>query len=277
MKNYIFGTIFSLGILATPAFTQAAALTTAQSTSLIAVVQSSPGTPASAFVNLITAFSNITTNQATSLIAVVQASPSTPATAFVDLLTSFTVDTTTTQPATPATNQAVIPTTPQSTTPVIAQTLPLASVEINDYAAGGGDVDTQNDIVMWRASILVDKGDVSIEELRLRQIGSIHQNELSDFRLYFDEDTQFSSAVPRLDSNGYVTFSGNIRLNPGRHYLKLLGSVVAVYGGSMSFQLRRYSDIKVIDVETNQSVIPIQFRAATGSMFNVRCVPPSGC
>jgi len=122
MKNYILGAVLSLGIFATPAFTQAAALTTAQSTSLIAVVQSSPGTPASAFVNLITAFSNITVNQATSLIAVVQASPSTPATAFVDLLTSFTVDTPTTQPATTATNQAVTPTTPQSTTSVTQPT-----------------------------------------------------------------------------------------------------------------------------------------------------------
>ena len=93
MKNWILGAVLSLGIFAAPAFTQAAGLTTAQSTSLIAVVQSSPGTPASAFVNLITAFSNITVNQATSLIAVVQASPSTPAIAFVDLLTSFTADT----------------------------------------------------------------------------------------------------------------------------------------------------------------------------------------
>lgn len=71
--------------------------------SLIAVVQSSPGTPASAFVSLITAFSNITVTQATSLITVVQAAPSVPANAFVDLLTSFTVDTTAVQPVTPTT------------------------------------------------------------------------------------------------------------------------------------------------------------------------------
>ena len=117
MKKHIAGFALFLGILATPAFTQAVALTTAQSTSLIAVVQSSPGTPASAFVNLITAFSNITVNQAASLITVVQASPSTPASAFVDLLTSFTADTPITQPATPATNQGVTQTTTQSTAP----------------------------------------------------------------------------------------------------------------------------------------------------------------
>src|ERR1035437_10489785 len=88
----------ALSFFAVPAVSFAAALTPQQSSSLIAVVQSSPGTPASAFVSLITAFSNITVNQATSLITVVQAAPGVPANAFVDLLTSFTVDTAAAQP-----------------------------------------------------------------------------------------------------------------------------------------------------------------------------------
>jgi hypothetical protein len=92
---------FALSFFAVPAVSFAAALTPEQSSSLITVVQSSPGTPASAFVPLITAFSNITVNQAASLIVVVQAAPGVPATAFIDLLTSFTVDTQTTQPAVP--------------------------------------------------------------------------------------------------------------------------------------------------------------------------------
>ncbi|MFA6414973.1 MAG: hypothetical protein WC217_04170 [Candidatus Paceibacterota bacterium] len=82
-----------------PSVSSAAALTTQQSSSLIAVVQSSPDTPANAFVSLITAFSNITTIQAVSLITVIQAAPGVSAAAFVDLLTSFTVDTT--PPTTP--------------------------------------------------------------------------------------------------------------------------------------------------------------------------------
>lgn len=108
-KKYLIAFLFPILFLV-PSVSSAAALTQQQSTSLIAVVQSSPGTPASAFVNLITAFSNITINQATSLIAVVQASPGTPANAFVDLLTSFTADTSTTQAA----NQVVTPTIPTS-------------------------------------------------------------------------------------------------------------------------------------------------------------------
>jgi len=98
--------ILAVSFFVTPSISFAAALTSQQSSSLIAVVQSSPGTPASAFVSLITAFSNITVNQAASLITVVQAAPGVPASAFVNLLTSFTVDT----PSTSATNQAVTPT-----------------------------------------------------------------------------------------------------------------------------------------------------------------------
>ena len=92
MKKYIFGTILSIGILISPACTQAAGLTTDQATVLINVIKASPSTPASAFVDLITAFSGVTTSQATALITVVQSSPATSASAFVPLLTSFTSD-----------------------------------------------------------------------------------------------------------------------------------------------------------------------------------------
>lgn len=107
-----------------PSVSSAAALTQQQSTSLIAVVQSSPGTPASAFVSLITAFSNITTNQAASLITVVQAAPGVPANAFVNLLTSFTVDIST-APA------VIAPTvTPVAATPTQTPIIQISSVNI---------------------------------------------------------------------------------------------------------------------------------------------------
>ncbi|MCX6788224.1 MAG: hypothetical protein NT108_03635 [Candidatus Kaiserbacteria bacterium] len=108
-----------------PSISLAAGLTSQQSSSLIAVVQSSPGTPASAFVSLITAFSNITINQATSLIVVVQAAPGVPANAFVNLLTSFTVDTSAIlEPKTPdVAFQAV----PQASTAPIVQ--PVGCIE----------------------------------------------------------------------------------------------------------------------------------------------------
>ena len=118
--------IYTLAILSftLPSISSAAALTQQQANSLIAVVQSSPGTPASAFVSLITAFSNITTTQASSLITVVQAAPGVPANAFVNLLTSFTVDI-------PTTPVAVTPTvTPVATTQTQTSIIQISSVSI---------------------------------------------------------------------------------------------------------------------------------------------------
>lgn len=85
--------IIVFGLLLLPSLSFAAPLTQDQASSLISVVQSSPQTPSSAFVPLITTFSNITQIQAESLISVVQASPNTPPSAFINLLISFTVDT----------------------------------------------------------------------------------------------------------------------------------------------------------------------------------------
>ncbi len=115
MKKII--TVFA-ALLFFPSVSSAAALTSQQANSLIAVVQSSPGTPADAFTNLITAFSNITVAQADSLIVVVQAATGVPASAFVNLLTSFTVDTPITQLATPVVT--LQPTQDNQNTPSLA-------------------------------------------------------------------------------------------------------------------------------------------------------------
>lgn len=125
MNKYIVGVVLSLGFLAVPASALAVGLTSGQANSLIAVVQSAPGVPASAFVNFITAFSNITVNQATSLVAVVQSAPTAPANAFVDLLISFTQDTTTqaatTQSTAPSTQATATTQQASSSTPTISR------------------------------------------------------------------------------------------------------------------------------------------------------------
>lgn len=98
-------TILIILALLIPSLSYAAPLTEQQSTSLISVVQSSPGTPASAFVDLITAFSSITVPQATSLISVIQSAPGAPASSLVSLLTAFTVDTVQPDPVVSVTGQ----------------------------------------------------------------------------------------------------------------------------------------------------------------------------
>lgn len=117
MKTF---TTLVLGLLLIPSASLAAPLTNDQANSLIAVVQSSPTTPASAFTNLITAFSSITVLQAESLITVVQAAPGVPATAFVNMLLAFTVDPV--APVLGAAQSPVVDNTQTSPAPVVQST-----------------------------------------------------------------------------------------------------------------------------------------------------------
>jgi hypothetical protein len=110
MKKYFVWAWVPVLLFLAPSVSFAAPLTQTQAESLISVVQASPSTPASAFTNLITAFSNITVAQAESLIGVVQAAPGVSATSFVNLLIAFTQDT-----------QAVVTTTTPDTTAQCAQ------------------------------------------------------------------------------------------------------------------------------------------------------------
>lgn len=260
--------ILALLFFALPSVSSAAALTQQQSTSLIAVVQSSPGTPASAFVSLITAFSNITTAQASSLITVVQSAPGVPANSFVDLLTSFTVDTPATQSTNVVPNTTLTPVITPSVVSTPAPTSASGSVVSVTPLTSSGNVDPQSGLAMWKASILVSGRAVSVKELRLKQIGSTSQNDLTNFRLSID-DSAYGAVVASLDADGYITFGGNTRLELGNHNLKLIGDVIAGNGKTLSFQLRRSSDIKVIDTVSNQSIILSQFQAVSGGTFNI--------
>jgi|CXWL01.1.fsa_nt_gi hypothetical protein len=133
-------TTLIVGLLILPSVSFATPLTQDQANSLIAVVQSSPTTPASAFVPLITNFSNITVPQAESLINVVQQAPGVPANAFVNLLVSFTQEpvialggtTVTTTPTETAPTTTLVDNQPAPIQPVaqLPQTLPMKEIRI---------------------------------------------------------------------------------------------------------------------------------------------------
>lgn len=295
MKKYIVGAVLSLGMLAAPALTQAAALTTAQSTSLIAVVQSSPGTPASAFVNLITAFSNITTNQATSLIAVVQASPSTPANVFVDLLTSFTVDTASTQLATSETNQAVTQTaTTQSTTfatPSTATTqtstpVPtLATVNFSDLptprAGAALSVNPQIDYPVWQDTVVVSTNPVKLLSITFTNIGSVDSSNIGTIRLLVDGKQVGTAQALSNNRATFVPSGDEGLLSVQSHTLSLHVNIDRGASRTIQFQVRRSSDMKFVDIQQDKPIIPQylgnNFSAATAGVITINSVtlPPS--
>lgn len=167
MKNYIVFGILAVVFIIHPSFALASPLTNSQAESLIAVVQSSPETPASAFVNFITVFSNITNTQAESLIGVVQASPNTPANAFVNFLIAFTVDPVESLPVLGALSTQVTNLTNQIKimsdvkTPVVVPVVDKSDILVEVYYNGVGK-DPANNIPFgqwaWDIQVLDNEG-----------------------------------------------------------------------------------------------------------------------
>lgn len=197
MKKYLLGAVLFLGILISPALTQAAGLTTNQANTLIAVVQSSPGTPASSFVNLITAFSNITIAQAESLITVVQSAPGAPASSFVNLLIAFAGDTSS-QPELP---------TPQPTTPTTTKSLSVSSgsadpASANVVAGSTGNYIGRFDFTANGSSYTVSKVTVMVPFASIYSISTLTLK-------YKDRNgTEQRAIAPINASTGEAVFSG---------------------------------------------------------------------
>lgn len=186
------------GLILFPTITLATPLTKLQADSLISVVQSSPGIPASAFTGLITAFSNVTTAQAKSLIGVIQASPTAPASAFESLLFAFT------QGAQPATGASSV-TTPTPDWSAY-ETLPSDFIK-NPPAYIGIDVKVGGSVVDFLAK--GDRGGASnYIELVAASNDSLNGQKIM---LEIDSDSQYALAASTLNQLSGVVAYGTVQ------------------------------------------------------------------
>ena len=212
--------VLTLILLALPSVSSAATLTPQQSASLIAVVQSSPGTPASAFVSLIPAFSNITVVQATSLITVVQAAPNVPATAFVDLLTSFTVDTSTVQ--TTVTQTSAATSIPE---PSRAERIEVNPQSAEILGANCGDIRYQVTIYDQYGNEMLDK------EVMMNTPSSTETSKTTSentgagkrIRTYFSYKTQATSTTETVTFiSGLLSKTATIQVGDGLQHARIM-------------------------------------------------------
>src|SRR5574343_146855 len=129
-------------------------------------------------------------------------------------------------------------------------------------------VDPQTDYTMWQNVVTVGNRDAWLRSLRLRQIGSVNSSDRSNFRLYVD-GTMVGSAVPSLDSMGYITFdlsSAPVKLLTGGRTIKVLGDIVGGSSRTFSFSLRQASDAWVTDSQLGTNILA----TANSSTFSAR-------
>ncbi len=137
----------------------------------------------------------------------------------------------------------------------------LATVSLG-AATGGGAIDPGMDINVWQSTATVSTRDVMFTRMALRQIGSIVPADIKNFRLLAD-GVQIASASS-LDSNGYVTFSGNTTLKSGARTLKVLADVVGGSGRTYGMSLRGAYDFSSSDSQYNVPIL-----TTTGSTFPI--------
>ena len=148
-------------------------------------------------------------------------------------------------------------------------TASLATVDFNTTTTPSTTTITpQEDYTMWQNVVSVGVREVWIKSFKLRQVGSVNNSDLANFRLYVD-GAQVGGVVTNLDANGYVTFdlsAAPLKLQTGSRTIKMLGSIVNGSSRNFSFSLRQASDAMFVDDQYQVAVLP----TANSSTFSAR-------
>ncbi len=153
----------------------------------------------------------------------------------------------------------------------------LAGVSIAS-ATGSGNTDPGTDINVWQGSLTVGTRDVLMTRLALRQVGSILNSDIKNFKLFADGVQVATSAS--LDANGYVTFSMSKALTTGTRVLKVTADIIGGSGRTVQLSLRGAYDITVTDTQYNANPAvsgtfpfgPASFTVNSGTLTTVKAV-----
>ncbi len=145
----------------------------------------------------------------------------------------------------------------------------LATVDFNTTTLPSGTtMAAQDDYTVWQNTVTVGTRAVKFSSFQLRNIGSVSQGSIKNFRLYVD-GVQVGTAVTQISSGDTVTFdlsSAPVRMETGGRVVKVVADVVNGAGDTFQFSLRRAADARFIDTELNQPILS----TANGSGFSAR-------
>lgn len=162
-----------------------------------------------------------------------------------------------------------------STVPAVSGTLPLTANYQSVAAAAMGTValtytgptgstdNPANEVRIFEASTVVSTHKARLEALTIENRGTTKDGDLRNLKLYID-GVQVGSTV-----NGFVadraTFdlrSTPVILNTGTRIIKVLGDIVGGSSYTYNVQVRRASDVRVIDVDLGQPILATTFPVA---------------
>lgn len=148
-------------------------------------------------------------------------------------------------------------------------TATLATVDFNTSTTPAATTVTpQVDYVMWQNVVSIGTREVWLKSFKVRQIGSVNNSDLANFRLYVD-GTQVGTAVAAMDGQSYVNFdlsAAPVKLLTGSRTIKLVGDIINGSNRNFSFSLRQAGDAMVSDSQFNVNILA----TANSTTFSAR-------
>lgn len=151
---------------------------------------------------------------------------------------------------------------------VVAQPSGMTTISFNGTTLpnASANIDPQADYVVWQNTVQVGSRDALVSSLRFRQIGSVSQGDLKNFRLMVD-GVQVGTAVDMVNSNQYVefNFATPLTLKSGGRTMKLVADVLGGSNKNFGFSIQQSVDAMFWDSQLGVVVAPTSFSAVNSA------------
>ncbi len=130
----------------------------------------------------------------------------------------------------------------------------LATADFATATPSGGSIDPAKDVEVFKSNVSVGTRDLVLSRLAIRQIGSVNNSDIVNFRLQVDGQTV--ATVANLDMNGYASFaiSPSKTLVTGTRVIRVLADVVGGASRNFQFSIRNKSDVGIVDSQYNVGI-----------------------
>ncbi len=119
-----------------------------------------------------------------------------------------------------------------------------------------GAPDPQDDFRVWEKAVTVGNNEVYLHAMSLRNIGSIDDTDVENWRFYVS-GVEYATADVQ-DANGYVTFDLSddpLLMNTASHTVKVLADLVGGSTRTVQVNLRKAADVIMIDADYDQPLL----------------------